>query len=61
MNFTWLPSAYDTDDIRYRLLTFVQIAGVLVIAAVVPATMERQDFTAVTIASTSPSGTACSP
>lgn len=29
MNFTWFASAYDTDDIRYRLLTFVQIAGVL--------------------------------
>lgn len=33
MNFTWFASAYDTDDIRYRLLTFVQIAGVLAIAA----------------------------
>ena len=30
MNFTWFASAYDTDDVLYRLLTFVQIAGVLV-------------------------------
>jgi low temperature requirement protein LtrA len=49
MNFTWFASAYDTDDIRYRLLTFVQIAGVLVIAAGVPAAMDRQDYTAVTL------------
>ena len=27
MNFTWFASAYDTDDVAYRLLTFVQIAG----------------------------------
>ena len=37
MNFTWFASAYDTDDVQYRLLTFVQIAGVLVVAAGVPA------------------------
>jgi len=49
MNFTWFASAYDTDDIRYRLLTFVQIAGVLVIAAGVPAAMDRVDFTTVTV------------
>jgi low temperature requirement protein LtrA len=49
MNFSWFASAYDTDDIRYRLLTFVQIAGVLVIAAGVPAAMDRTDFTAVTV------------
>ena len=36
MNFTWFASAYDTDDVQYRLLTFVQIAGVLVVAAGVP-------------------------
>ena len=33
MNFTWFASAYDTDDVPYRLLTFVQIAGVLVVDA----------------------------
>ncbi len=36
MNVTWFASAYDTDDVAYRLLTFVQIAGVLVLAAGVP-------------------------
>src|SRR3954463_3173650 len=29
MNFTWFASAYDTDDVPYRLLTLVQMAGVL--------------------------------
>ena len=27
MNFTWFASAYDTDDVPYRLLTLVQIVG----------------------------------
>jgi len=36
MNFTWFASAYDTDDLPYRLTTLVQIAGVLVLAAGVP-------------------------
>ena len=29
MNFTWFASAYDNDDVVYRLLVLVQIAGVL--------------------------------
>jgi low temperature requirement protein LtrA len=49
MNFTWFASAYDTDDIPYRLLTLVQIAGVLVLAAGVPAAFERLDYVTVTI------------
>ena len=32
LNFTWFASAYDTDDVPYRLLTFVQITGVLILA-----------------------------
>ncbi len=36
VNFTWFASAYDTDDWFYRLTAFVQIAGVLVLAAGVP-------------------------
>jgi low temperature requirement A protein (LtrA) len=36
MNFTWFASACDTDDGPYRLLTFVQIAGVPVVTAGVP-------------------------
>lgn len=49
MNFTWFASAYDTDDAPYRLLTLLQIAGVLVLAAGVPSAFEHQDFTAVTV------------
>jgi len=49
MNFSWFASAYDTDDVVYRLLTLVQIAGVLVLAAGVSAAFEHNDFTLVTI------------
>jgi low temperature requirement protein LtrA len=48
MNFTWFASAYDTDDVPYRLLTFVQIAGVLVLAAGVPAALVDKDFATAT-------------
>jgi low temperature requirement protein LtrA len=33
MNFTWFASAFDTDDALYRITTFVQMTGVLVLAA----------------------------
>jgi low temperature requirement protein LtrA len=49
MNFTWFASAYDTDDVPYRVLTLVQISGVLVLAAGVPAAFEHYDFVTVTI------------
>ncbi|MBM7783719.1 low temperature requirement protein A [Tenggerimyces flavus] len=49
MNFTWFASAYDTDDVPYRILTLVQIAGVLVLAAGVPATFEHHNYLLVTI------------
>ena len=44
MNFTWFASAYDTDDVQYRLLTFVQIAGVLIVASQVQAAFNEQDY-----------------
>lgn len=49
MNFTWFASAYDTDDVTYRVLTLVQIAGVLVLAAGVHDAFAEKDFTLVTI------------
>ncbi|MGW0479689.1 low temperature requirement protein A [Nonomuraea sp. NPDC003214] len=49
MNFTWFASAYDTDDVPYRLLTMVQMGGVLVLAAGVPAAADHADFGAVTL------------
>lgn len=48
MNFTWFASAYDTDDVPYRIMTFVQMAGVLLLAAGVPDAFDG-DFTTVTI------------
>jgi low temperature requirement protein LtrA len=43
MNFTWFASAYDTDDVPYRLLVFVQITGALIVAGGVPAMFEARD------------------
>ncbi|MEU3818847.1 low temperature requirement protein A [Streptomyces sp. NPDC030392] len=44
MNFTWFASAYDNDDALYRVVTLVQIAGVLVLAAGVSEAFEGHDF-----------------
>jgi low temperature requirement protein LtrA len=49
MNFTWFASAYDTDDVPYRILVLVQMAGVLVLAAGVPSAFSGGGFTAVTV------------
>ncbi|MEN2742863.1 low temperature requirement protein A [Microbacterium sp. X-17] len=48
MNFTWFASAFDTDDWLYRLLTVVQMGGVLVLAAGVHSAMVDFDFLVVT-------------
>ena len=48
MNFTWFASAYDTDDVPYRLLTLVQMGGVLVLAAGVPSAFDSGDYRMVT-------------
>ncbi|MED7952672.1 low temperature requirement protein A [Streptomyces sp. BE303] len=44
MNFTWFASAYDCDDVPYRITTLVQIAGVLILAAGVPRMFADQDL-----------------
>jgi len=49
MNFTWFASAYDTDDVPYRLMTLVQMGGVLVLAAGVPAAFDHENFTAIIV------------
>jgi low temperature requirement protein LtrA len=36
MAYTWFASAYDTDDTGFRLLTMLQMVGVLILAAGVP-------------------------
>src|SRR5690242_21814905 len=48
MNFTWFASAFDTDDVPFRLLTLVQMGGVVVLAAGVPAALQHGDYRAVT-------------
>ncbi|GAA4734563.1 low temperature requirement protein A [Phytohabitans rumicis] len=48
MNFTWFASSYDTDDVPYRLLTLLQMGGVLVLAAGVPSASEDGDYRMVT-------------
>ncbi|SDB86598.1 Low temperature requirement protein LtrA [Sanguibacter gelidistatuariae] len=48
MNFTWFASAYDTDDVLYRLMTMLQMGGVLLLAAGVPAAVDG-DYRAVTL------------
>ena len=33
MNFTWFASAYDTDDVAFRVFVFVTMTGALILAA----------------------------
>jgi low temperature requirement protein LtrA len=49
MNFTWFASSYDADDVPYRLLTMLQMAGVLVLAAGIPAGFVHFDYLTITI------------
>ncbi len=49
MNFTWFASAYDTDDVPYRVATLVQISGVLVYAAGIPRAFNDNDWTVAVI------------
>lgn len=44
MQFTWFASAYDTDDVPYRLAVLLQLSGVLVLAAGVPRALAAHDF-----------------
>jgi low temperature requirement protein LtrA len=45
VNYSWFASAYDTDDVIFRLLTFVVMSGVLVVAAGAPrAASEEHNF-----------------
>ncbi|QES42132.1 hypothetical protein DEJ49_15045 [Streptomyces venezuelae] len=44
VNFSWFASAYDNDDALYRVVTLIQIAGVLVFAAGVSRAFEEHDF-----------------
>jgi len=45
MNFSWFASAYDTDDVPYRIAALVQITGALILAAGIPRAFDQRDFT----------------
>ena len=49
MNFTWFASAYDVDDVPYRLAVFVQIAGALILTAGVAAMFEARTLNGATV------------
>jgi low temperature requirement protein LtrA len=44
MNFSWFASAFDVDDVAYRIAVFVQMAGVLVLAAGIPRVFDGFHF-----------------
>ena len=51
MNFTWFASAYDNDDVPYRISVLVQIIGSLILAAGVAsaASPEHPDFSVLVV------------
>jgi low temperature requirement protein LtrA len=49
MNFTWFSSAYDPDDVTYRLTVLVQITGSLILAAGVRRAFEDGDLHVITL------------
>ena len=50
MNFTWFATSFATDDWLYRVLTIVQMGGVLVLAAGIEPVFVEHDFTVVVLA-----------
>ncbi|MFL6024712.1 MAG: low temperature requirement protein A [Marmoricola sp.] len=50
LNYSWFASAYDTGDVVFRLVTFVILTGVLVLAAGIPRVFyDQPDFTMVVV------------
>ena len=49
MSFTWFASAYDTDDVLYRVMVFTQMVGVLILAAGIPRGFDRGDYKVMTL------------
>ena len=49
MSFTWFATAYDTDDVPYRLAIFVEMAGAITIAAGIADAFTEGDWTLVTL------------
>ena len=49
MNFTWFASAYDCDDVWYRLAVLTQITGALILAAGIPELFETRQINVATV------------
>ena len=49
MSFSWFATAYDTDDVPYRLAIFVEMAGAITIAAGIADAFTEGDWTLVTL------------
>jgi low temperature requirement protein LtrA len=49
MNYTWFSSAHDSDDVAHRLLTLVQMTGVLILAVGVSPAADHGDFRVVVL------------
>lgn len=45
VNFTWFASAYDNDDVFFRLFVFVTMTGALILAAGIGPAFEERDYT----------------
>ncbi|MGC3993606.1 MAG: low temperature requirement protein A [Propionicimonas sp.] len=50
MNFTWFATSFDTDDWLYRVLTIIQMGGVLVLASGIQPAFEEQDYSVLVFA-----------
>jgi low temperature requirement protein LtrA len=50
MNFTWFATSFDTDDWLYRVLTIVQMGGVLVLASGIQPAFEDHDYSVLIVA-----------
>jgi low temperature requirement protein LtrA len=49
MNFTWFASAYDCDDVWYRIAVLIQITGALILAAGIPELFETRQINIATL------------
>ncbi|WP_245607056.1 low temperature requirement protein A [Pseudonocardia spinosispora] len=50
MNFTWFATSFDTDDWLYRVLTILQMGGVLVFASGVGPAFDERDYSVLIVA-----------
>nr|WP_211347452.1 low temperature requirement protein A [Stackebrandtia endophytica] len=50
MNFTWFATSFATDDWLYRVLTIVQMSGVLVLASGIAPAFEDHDYSVIILA-----------